>query len=206
MKGYVTIANSKDAANIFALRLVEYQRNTKDIEWIHADQLKWDGLDERGKVFVVWDSNGNPISTMATIIILTKEDAEYILEVTIPENVLYPALLLRRAATAVEYQYLGLNTLLRYYIFKSCLQSEIKTVIGAIYKNAPRSNTLSKIGYTTVECGLPRQRGFIEKSETELVILEHPFFTSAIKKLNELTQTMMENFPLTFHKASHPIK
>lgn len=203
MKGHIRVATKEDAAQIFELRLKEYTANKKDWELKHPDHLNWSELDNNGIVLGAWCEDGRLLSTMAAIIVGNKETTENLLELRVPETVLQLSLILRRAATDHDARHLGLNTLLRYYFFKTLDRSDVKNVLGQVYKGAPRTKTLLELGYSIIDLGFPEERDFVNKSVVELAILQSSLFESATQKLHELNKGVVDDFPYVGKEVSY---
>jgi hypothetical protein len=144
---YTREATRQDAAKISSLRQNAYARAT-EFKVIRPELIDWSKKDDEQIVLSAWDGD-ELISTMRGVIVYDYSEAEEALTCTVDINTgLFPALVLTKGATAKEYAASGLNSVLRYYFLRACLEdSEVNSVLGLVYTGAPRTHTMAALGY-----------------------------------------------------------
>ena len=87
------------------------------------------------------------LGTMRADVILGSEDLSYRDEgFLLPEMV--PALLLCRAATVSDHRASGLNSVMRAYCIEAAMSLGLQSVVGEVYRNAPRTRLMAELGYS----------------------------------------------------------
>lgn len=113
-------ATRTDATEIYSLRLSEYMR-AEEFRLVEPTVLVWNERDDRDVVLAAWDQRGHAISTMRGGIARDKREAEERIKCELPNEYVFPSLLLDRGATKEEYRGKALNAALRYYFFRGIL-------------------------------------------------------------------------------------
>jgi hypothetical protein len=140
-------ATKDDADEISSLRLAAYAR-AKEFRLENPEALRWGPHDDSDVVLAAWDESGNAISTTRGSIAKDRQEAEEWLTCSVDlDSSAFPVLLLGKAATREEYGRTGLHSALRYYCLAAVLNTPINSVLGMVYKGAPRTNLMQTLGY-----------------------------------------------------------
>lgn len=187
-------ATRDDAAEIAALRLSEYSR-AKEFTLVEPTLLLWNETDDRDVVLAAWDESGKAIATMRGGIARGKQEAEGKLQMRLPDEYVFPALILDRGATKKGYRGNGLNSALRYLFFLSILDLPVPSVLGAVYDKAPRVKTMKSLGYTS---SMPSQNVQAHvRGNVPLIItyLDHGRIRDACDTLKKMVETVLREYP-----------
>ena len=187
-------ATRDDAAEIASLRLSEYS-GAREFTLVEPTLLLWNGSDDRDVVLAAWDEFGKAISTMRGGIARNRREAEGRLQLKLPDEYVFPALILDRGATKKEYRGKGLNSALRYLFFLSILDLPVHSVLGAVYDKAPRVETMKSLGYTS---SIPSKNFQAHvRGNVPLIVthLEHSRIRDACDTLKKLVEPVLSEYP-----------
>ena len=187
-------ATRDDAAEIASLRLSEYS-GAKEFTLVEPTLLLWNENDDRDVVLAAWDECGKAISTMRGGIARDRREAEGRLQLKLPDEYVFPALILDRGATKKEYRGKGLNSALRYLFFLSILDLPVRSVLGAVYDKAPRVETMKSLGYTS---SIPSENVQAHvRGNVALIVtyLEHSRIRDACVTLKEMVEPVLNEYP-----------
>jgi hypothetical protein len=151
MMGFIREASRGDAAAITDLRIAAYY-NAPEFSVVDADTLCWDKKDEDSIVLAVWSRDGQVLSTTRAEVYPDQCAAEEAMECSVEGSVVeFPVLLLGKGATRQGYGRHGLHSALRFHLLQAADQTEVRTVLGIVYSDAPRVHLMERIGYRFVE-------------------------------------------------------
>ena len=147
MSGYVRRARRSDAKQIAELRLTAY-KHARDFQLSEEAPMLWTSMDEQFVVLAAWERDGQAISTTRGEVYNGYEAAEQAMECAWDASPAdFPALLLGKGATLRRYQGTGLHSALRYYLLSAARNSPIRSLMGIVFENAPRTRLMARIGY-----------------------------------------------------------
>jgi hypothetical protein len=192
-----------DRFAINTLRIEEFKR-ANEFSLIKPECLLWDQCDDDNVVLTAWDGQ-NVVSTMRVVFIGNFTQATQCLQCTVPAQVTYPAIVLNSGATQLEYRRIGLNSALRYYVIEAAERDKINTIIGPIYKGAPRTNFMQKLGYTFITPTKSWQNKLNPKKVRLLAILEKVQFNQAAGLIKTSREDVLREFPWTGDPISFPL-
>lgn len=149
-QGCCRVATLADAKAVGDLRRNEYLASP-EFQWSaqeFLDSLKWGAADNEGLVCGVWDG-ARLVATMRAQVIQTRDDAPAeISGMSVPGDIdVWPAFILRAAATAREYRQLGLNSLLRLHFLEAMMKSDLRYLLGYVAIGAPRTRLMQELGF-----------------------------------------------------------
>jgi hypothetical protein len=190
----IRIVDEKDADAIFNLRYECYSR-AREFKLLQPECLRWNDWDRAGVVLAAYD-DAAPISTTRALLVTASADAEECMgcSVDLPSEA-FPAIVLGRGATLRDAARIGLHSTLRYYVIRSAIEFGLRSLIGMVYSNAPRTNLMRDIGYTFTE---PAKNWDPEVAVVEPVMvayLARERFSSACRSLEALLHSTLADFP-----------
>lgn len=186
-------ATPADQSAISMLRIDEFKR-ANEFLLVKPESLLWNKCDDDNVVLTAWDGP-DAVSTMRAVFIRNSTQATQCLQCTVPAHVAYPAVVLNSGATRLEYRGKGLNSALRYYVIEAAQQDKIKTIIGPIYKGAPRTNFMQKLGYTFITPTKSWQDKLNPKKVRLLALLNETQFNQAAKAIKTSRADVLREFP-----------
>jgi len=140
------IATISEEPAIAALLESQYAQSD-EVSLRNEHKIRWTNASDSDVILVVVIL-GRIVSTMRGTVVATSVDAEGILQRPLDSaNVNFPALVLSRAATQASARRNGYSSLLRYCFIRACVDTSIKTVIGAMNSTAPRIPDMKRMGY-----------------------------------------------------------
>ena len=146
-KKSIRVATRADMADIGELRVSEYRRAG---EFVVTDvrTLLRDEHDDSDVILAAWDEADRVVSTMRGSVVSDRQEAEALLECSLPvDDSALPALVLGRAATRSDSREAGLNSALRYYFFSFALDAPVRSILGVVFAQAPRTQLMKSLGY-----------------------------------------------------------
>jgi GNAT superfamily N-acetyltransferase len=147
---YIRRATVEDAELVTELRLTAY-RQAQQFRLSDQSPIRWTSEDEKHVVLGAWNGCGQLVSTTRGEVYLDYDAAEQAMECrwkSSPE--LFPALLLGKGATQKEYRGTGLHSALRYHFLSAAREAGLRSVLGIVFENAPRTRLMERIGYEFV--------------------------------------------------------
>jgi hypothetical protein len=143
----IRFATDKDTETIADFRIQQF-KTAKEFEIKDLAAV----AKQRGKVFIA-EIDGTIISTMQIEVVNNSEEFKKIETAYIPSSFDdYKTIYLSKGASTKEFRNKGLNSLLRKITLNIALNdTEIKSLTGTAYDNAPRINLLKKLGYEIEE-------------------------------------------------------
>ena len=190
---YISIALYQHRDEIDRLRITEYNRSD-DFLLLYPDNLLWSVNDE-DKVLVAWNGDGHAVATMRAETVKNIQEAQNNLECTVPEEIVYPAVILNRAATHEQYRHLGLNQAIRYHFLKAALRADIQTTLGPVYLGASRTKFMKQLGYRFMEPGKTWQKKLQIHKPRLLAMLERDRIEYAITIIEEERGETLRKYP-----------
>ncbi|MBF0229798.1 MAG: hypothetical protein HQK63_09480 [Desulfamplus sp.] len=187
-------ALKEDKSIIENLRISEFSRST-EFKLLKPEKLMWSEIDDNNIVLVVIDDNDTAISTMTGITVNNANDAENIINCSVPDIVKFPAMIFTNAATLKPFRRKGLNQLLRYYFLLYGANNNIKTFISPIYKNAPRIKFMEILGYKFITPERNWQTKLDPLSERQLGLLDASNIPNALSMINQYDKQTLEEYP-----------
>lgn len=148
--GYIRRAKRADGERVSQLRLCAYRRAG---EFSVEDEapILWTAKDEHHVVLVAADRNDRMISTTRGEVYTGYASAMEAMECSwAASDDLFPALLLGKGATLSEFRRSGLHSTLRYHFLANALPTPIRSAMGIVFEDAPRTRLMQTIGYEFV--------------------------------------------------------
>ena len=140
----ISVATPSDGSELTRLLQDAYRQSTDFT--MQSDTFFHEHFKERTAV-VIARVGLNLLGTMRADLILGSEDLSYEDEgFLLPDMV--PALLLCRAATVSDHRASGLNSVMRAYCIEAAMSFGLQSVIGEVYRNAPRTKLMAELGYS----------------------------------------------------------
>jgi hypothetical protein len=195
-------ATLDDQATISALRIEEFKR-ANEFSLVRPERLLWDSCDDKNVVLGAWDGP-DAVSTMRAVLVRNSAQAIQCLQCTIPAHIIYPVIVLNSGATRLEYRGAGLNSALRYYVITAAQRNQIKTIMGPIYKGAPRTNFMQKLGYTFITPTKSWQNKLNPKKVRLLAFLKKSQFNQAATLIKTSRADVLREFPWAGGPISFP--
>jgi len=200
-------ATFADKSAISTLRIEEFKR-ANEFLLVKPKRLLWGKCDDDNVVLGAWDGP-DAVSTMRAVFIRNSDQATQCLQCTVPAQVAYPAIVLNSGATRMEYRGIGLNSALRYYVIEAAERDKIKSILGPIYKGAPRTNFMQKLGYTFITPTKSWQNKLNPKKVRLLALLKETQFNQAAALIKTSRSDILKEFtwagdPLSFASVRSP--
>lgn len=147
---YIRRATAQDAQVVTELRLTAYGQ-AREFRLSDQSPIRWTFDDEKHVVLGAWNSRGQLVSTTRGEVYVDYDAAEQAMECRWESSAdLFPALLLGKGATQKEYRGTGLHSALRYHFLSAAREAGLKSVLGIVFENAPRTRLMERIGYEFV--------------------------------------------------------
>jgi hypothetical protein len=143
----ISVATLGDGPELTQL-LRDCYRQSSDFT-IRDDSYFTNHFDGRSVVLAA-RSDGVLLGTMKATLIscssdLNSEDEEML------TSELTPALFLSRAATVQHSRARGVNSLMRLFCLEAALELQLKSLVGFVYRDAPRTRLMADLGYSFTE-------------------------------------------------------
>jgi hypothetical protein len=132
-----------DAIN--QLRLAAYAR-AHEFAVINIDPLKWQGPRE-DSITLCYIVDGRIVASMQGDIVNTNQKAKEVLGRYPTTGLIYPALILSKAATEGQHENKGINFAIRREFFRLAKSLDVKCIAGALYNDALRMKSMAALGY-----------------------------------------------------------
>lgn len=191
---HIRRALKEDKHIIEELRISEFNRST-EFKLLKPEKLLWSAIDDENIVLVVFDEKNTAISTMMGITVYNANEAESIINCSVPDIVKFPAMLFTSVATLKQFRRMGLNQLLRYYFLLYAEKNNIQTFISPVYKNAPRVKFMEIMGYEFVTPERNWQTKLDPLSERQLGLLDSSKISHALSIIREYKESTLEEYP-----------
>jgi len=145
--GSTSVVTRADAAAISQFRQTQYRRSP-DLTIADESTLLWDHNDDLGIVLAVRAQDGSILATMRAEPLLDIQHAARALDCPVPvASPVFPAMVLGRAATRVDREKLGLNSLLRFHLLRFARERGVRHIYGRVYGEAARTHLMRSLGY-----------------------------------------------------------
>lgn len=184
----------QDKEEIERLRISEFNRST-EFKLVKPEKLLWSEVDENNIVLAVFDENDTAISTMMGITVKEQSHAEKILNASLPDTILFPAIIFTSAATLKPFRRRGFNQLLRYYFMQYASSNKIKTLISPIYKGAPRIQFMELLGYEFIIPERDWQTKLTPTSQRQLGIFDCSKISNAMSVIQKYNSDVIDQYP-----------
>jgi hypothetical protein len=140
----VAVATPSDGLDLTQILTDSYRRSSDFT--MQSEQFFLDNFKERSAVLTC-RVNGVLVGTMRADLISSPADLAYEDEgFLMPDMV--PALLLCRAATLSDRRARGVNSILRAYCIEAALKLSLRSLVGEVYRSAPRTRLMAELGYS----------------------------------------------------------
>jgi hypothetical protein len=187
-------ATLQDCNIINHLRINEFRRST-EFDLLLADQLRWNSCDDRHIVLAAWADRRTAVSTMRAVVVKDKADALTSVQCSLPDQLLFPALVFNSAATHIDYRRLGLNQAIRYHFLRAAVRCGIEAILSPIYRGAPRIEFMKALGYHFMTPEKSWQTKLVPKKERILGILLRSRMGRAIDYLRTYRNEVLQAYP-----------
>lgn len=191
---YIRRATLKDCDTINHLRIDEFRRST-EFDLLLADQLRWNSCDDRHIVLAAWAGRRTAVSTMRAVVVKDKADALTSVQCSLPDQLVFPALVFNSAATHIDYRRLGLNQAIRYHFLRAAIRCGIEAILSPIYRGAPRIDFMRALGYQFMTPNKSWQTKLAPKKERILGILPRNRMGRAIDYLRTYRNDVLQAYP-----------
>ena len=191
----IRVARRADMAEIGELRVSEYKRAG---EFVVTDvrTLLRDERDDSDVILAAWDEADRVVSTMRGSIVSNREEAEALLECSLPvDDSALPALVLGRAATRSDSREAGLNSALRYYFLSFALEAPIRSMLGVVFAQAPRTALMKSLGYVFHRPAQSWRREVEAITPHFIACLERSRIPDACAALRSRVASTLANYP-----------
>lgn len=142
----ISVAHQKELVQLTDLISHSYAR-TPDFS-VHNHRNLSASIGTKGAVLGA-RLDGRIVSTMSAALIYSPADMDFEDEGCL-EPQMVPALHLSRAATIEEIRISGLNSIMRFFCIKAAIQLQLRTVVGTVFADAPRTRLMKELGYRFV--------------------------------------------------------
>lgn len=194
-KRSIRVATRADMAEIGELRVSEYRRAGEFVV-IDSTGLLWDERDEADVILGAWDEADRALSTMRGSVVSSREEAEALLECSLPvDDSALPALVLGRAATRSTFREAGLNSALRYYFLSFALDAPIRSVLGVVFDQAPRTELMKSLGYVFLRPAQTWRKEVQAIQPQFIACLERSRISDACEALRSKVASTLANYP-----------
>ncbi|MBF0411819.1 MAG: hypothetical protein HQK70_03800 [Desulfamplus sp.] len=191
---HIRRALKEDKHIVEKLRISEFNRST-EFKLLKPEKLLWSAIDDANIVLVVFDDNNNAISTMMGVTVHGVEEAEEMINCSVPGIVKFPAMIFTSAATLQPFRKMGLNQLLRYYFLLYGLTTNIQTFISPVYTCAPRIKFMAMLGYQFITPERNWQTKLNPLSERQLGLLDASQISNALSIIEHYKQETLDEYP-----------
>lgn len=191
---HIRRALKEDRQIIEELRISEFNRST-EFKLLNPEKLLWSETDSANIVLVVFDDNKRAISTMRGVTVSTVDEAEDMLNCSVPDSVNFPAMIFSSAATLQPFRRSGLNQLIRYYLLLYASANNIQTFISPVYKNAPRTKFMAILGYEFITPEKNWQTKLDQLSERQLALLNIAKVPETLSTLVKYKGMVIDEYP-----------
>ncbi|WP_046867884.1 hypothetical protein [Microvirga massiliensis] len=172
----------KEKAAVEALRRASYG-DANEFSVADPAALDWCSSDDLGVVLGAWHEEVL-VATMKGQILADPEHAQRAMECEYDDAATsYPALLLGKGATIKAKRAHGHNSVIRALFIEAASELCIKTILGIVFEDAPRTRLLQSLGYELLPTTKIWYTDLIPKSHTLIARLDQRFFSGAITKL-----------------------
>jgi hypothetical protein len=180
---------------IEALRRSAYQ-GAPEFDVLKPAAYEWTQNDDHGHVLAVWDDNASALATMRGTVVAGRDEAEALLECTVPLDIaLFPALLLERGATCPDLSCAGLNSLMRYHFIEATIRCDLCSIIGAVFEGAPRLRVLTALGYVFTVPESMWDENLVPRTSLLIAALARTQMSTACVLLQDLLGDVQRRFP-----------
>ncbi|MFN7097861.1 MAG: hypothetical protein ACK4PR_09975 [Gammaproteobacteria bacterium] len=194
-KGLIRLASEGDLNKVSELRLKAF-KSTDQFMILNSELIQTDQYDNKDDIIIATDNANNIVSTLRGGVLVNHSQAEARLEAKLNVDPdFFPALYLSKGATCLDHRNSGIHSVLRYYFLLGLLNSSINSVIGITYQNAPRLNTMQKMGYNFQKLTTCHYTHVKPIEPPILAFLKKENFFSAYNILSNQHQTVIKDYP-----------
>lgn len=193
----IKLADRENADSINELRTRAYRIATNTKITIFSF-LKWNEWDDKALVFYIENEKGNAVSSMRGLLVDDERSVEKVLDISLNTPVSFPALIIDRTTTLIQYRQRGFSAVLRYFLIRNCINSSVRNIITTVNDGVSRIPHLKEIGYIFEKADISNRRKVLFENTSDVLfgVLPHTHFSLAAKIAAKNLKTPLSFFTI----------